>query len=281
MLRFDQERALAALPRLLPSEEERREAVEIVRADRLRRRRDHARERGRAREDRADSGPRRGRQGAGGEAGRAGAPELGSRGEMKKEQDPSEIAHREAGARVPGLSGADRALRRARAGDHGGRASLRRVLADRRGRGGRGGADPADPGRAGGQDPGGRGAARSRHRALPAGRCAAQPRRRRQGGRDRARGRGRDPDEGQPAHRRADGRGGAEGDRAADRAPDQPRVHHGRADLSQAARGDRRRDQHLPRPRDQGRHRPERDRHGACARASSGPRSRSCRRSRR
>jgi hypothetical protein len=31
MLRFDQERALAALPRLLPSEQERREAVDIVR----------------------------------------------------------------------------------------------------------------------------------------------------------------------------------------------------------------------------------------------------------
>jgi uncharacterized tellurite resistance protein B-like protein len=31
MLRFDQERALAALPRLLPIEKERREAVDIVR----------------------------------------------------------------------------------------------------------------------------------------------------------------------------------------------------------------------------------------------------------
>ena len=31
MLRFDRERALGALPRLLPTEEERREAVEIVR----------------------------------------------------------------------------------------------------------------------------------------------------------------------------------------------------------------------------------------------------------
>ena len=31
MLRFDQERALAALPRLLPTEDERREAVDIVR----------------------------------------------------------------------------------------------------------------------------------------------------------------------------------------------------------------------------------------------------------
>jgi len=31
MLRFDQERALAALPLMLPSEEERREAVDIVR----------------------------------------------------------------------------------------------------------------------------------------------------------------------------------------------------------------------------------------------------------
>ena len=31
MLRFDQERALAALPRLLPTEQERREAVDIVR----------------------------------------------------------------------------------------------------------------------------------------------------------------------------------------------------------------------------------------------------------
>jgi tellurite resistance protein len=31
MLRFDQERALAALPRMLPTEKERREAIEIVR----------------------------------------------------------------------------------------------------------------------------------------------------------------------------------------------------------------------------------------------------------
>ena len=53
MLRFDQERALAALPRLLPTEEERREAVA-----RLRGWRDHAGERCHARKDRAHSGAR-------------------------------------------------------------------------------------------------------------------------------------------------------------------------------------------------------------------------------
>ena len=42
--------------------------------------------------------------------------------------------------------------------------------------------------------------------------------------------------------------------------PDQPRVHHGRADLPVPAVHHRRRDQHRPRSRDQGRHRPERDR---------------------
>ena len=46
----------------------------------------------------------------------------------------------------------------------------------------------------------------------------------------------------------------------AHRAADQPRLHHGRAELPRAALHHRRRGQHLPRPRDQGRHRPERDR---------------------
>ena len=91
-------------------------------------------------------------------------------------------------------------------------------------------------------------------------RRAAQPRGRGQGGRAGPGRQGRAVDEGQPAHRRADGRGGGQGDRPAHRAADQPCVHHGRADLRGPAVHHRRCDQHLPGPRDQGRHRPERDR---------------------
>ena len=65
-----------------------------------------------------------------------------------------------------------------------------------------------------------------------------------------------------------------QGDRPAHRAPDQPRLHHGRADLSRAAVHHRRRDQHLPRPRDQGRHRPERDRPASRRSGSGEPRGR-------
>ena len=62
-----------------------------------------------------------------------------------------------------------------------------------------------------------------------------------------ARGQGRSADEGQPAHRRADGRGGQARDRAAHRAPHQPLLRHGRADLPQGADHHRRRDQHRAR----------------------------------
>ena len=61
MLRFDQERALA-LPRLLPTEEERR-GLGYRAPDRLRGWRDHAGERGHARKDRAHSGARPSGQG--------------------------------------------------------------------------------------------------------------------------------------------------------------------------------------------------------------------------
>ena len=175
MLRFDQERALAALPRMLPTEDERREALEH-RAARSATRTARSAPEGEAvlaRIER-DPGPRpagapsaAAARGSGRRARRRRRPERrGQRDEMK-EQDPAEIAPpQQAGARVSGLSGADRALRRARAGDHGGRASLRRVLADGRGRGRRGRPDPADPGRARGQDPGRRRAVRPRHRGL-------------------------------------------------------------------------------------------------------------------
>ncbi len=102
--------------------------------------------------------------------------------------------------------------------------------------------------------------ARARSRRLRDHRRAAEPRRRGKSGRARAPRQGEAADEGQPAHRRADGSRGPQGDRAQDIAADQPLLHHGRRDLSEAARHHRRGDQHLPDARGQGRHRPERDR---------------------
>ena len=116
----------------------------------------------------------------------------------------------------------------------------------------------------------------ARARAGPRGagdrRRAAQPRRGRPGGGADPRRQGRAPDEGEPAHRRADEGGDRRGDRAAHRAADQPRLHHGRARPPGDAVHHRRGDQHLPEPRRQARHRPERhrplggDRHGDAAR---------------
>jgi hypothetical protein len=91
MLRFDEERALNALPLMLPTEKGRREAVDIVRADRLRRRRDHAGERGHARADRAYPRPRQAGGGQARDQGCADAPGPTGR-QMKKERDPVDVA---------------------------------------------------------------------------------------------------------------------------------------------------------------------------------------------
>ena len=131
-----------------------------------------------------------------------------------------------------------------------------------RGRGGgrRGGPDRAGARRTGGEDPRRRRRARHRPDRADDRRRAAQPRRRRLRRHADPRGQGRAPDEGQPAHRRADARSDRLGDRPADRPADQPRLHHGRAGPPRDAVHHRRRDQHLPRPRCQARHRPERHR---------------------
>ena len=102
-----------------------------------------------------------------------------------------------------------------------------------------------------------------------------------EGGRARARGQGRSADEGQPAHRRADGRGRQARDRAAHGAPRQPLLRDGRADLRRDADHHRRRRQHRADAGGQGRHHPERDRPRARAAASPRCASRSCRRWRR
>ncbi len=85
-----------------------------------------------------------------------------------------------------------------------------------------------------------------------------------------ARGQGRGADEGQPAHRRADGRGGQARDRAAHLAARQPLLRDGRAEPRRAADHHRRRGQHRADAGGQGRHRPERDRSRACAGRSRG-----------
>ena len=71
-------------------------------------------------------------------------------------------------------------------------------------------------------------------------------------------------DEGQPAHRRADGRGGRARRRHPHRAAHQPCLRHGRAGLSRPADHHRRRHQYRADPGRQGRYRAERDRSGAC-----------------
>jgi hypothetical protein len=95
------------------------------------------------------------------------------------------------------------------AGGHGRGPPLRRELAERGDRRRQARADHADPGRAEDQDRGGGAKLPARSVALRNRRCAAQPRLGGQGGRAGARGKRRAADEGQPAHRRAAGRGGA------------------------------------------------------------------------
>ena len=82
----------------------------------------------------------------------------------------------------------------------------------------------------------------------------------------------RDPgaDEGQPAHRPPPPRSRAEGGEPADRAAAQPLRPDLLASLRPARHSFGRRDQHRARPRPEARHRPERDLHGACARAGAG-----------
>ena len=142
--------------------------------------------------------------------------------------------------------------------------------------------DRADPGRASRAHPRRRPQRRtwtSRHSTLVD--VRAQPRLRRQSRRAGARGRGRGADEGQPAHRRADGRGGRARHRHPHGAPDQPLLRHGRARPHGPADHHRRRRQHRADLDGQGRHRAERDRSGAGAAASTRCGSRSCRRWRR
>ena len=93
-----------------------------------------------------------------------------------------------------------------------------------------------------------------------------------------ARRQGRGADEGQPAHRRADGRRGQARHRPAHRAAHQPLLRDGRARPRRRADHHRRRGQHRADARRQGRHRAERDR--PRARAGRRPRcgSRSSRR---
>ena len=160
-------------------------------------------------------------------------------------------------------------------------ASLRHDRHRRGGGGRRRRAGDADPGGAGGEDPRRGRDRRGRHRRLPPGAGAAQPRRRGTGRGAGARGRGRDADEGLAAHRRADARGGGGGDRAAHRAAPEPRLHHGRAHLPAPPDGDRRRGEHRPDARGEARHRAERHRPGARPWASGSRASRSSRRWRR
>jgi phosphate acetyltransferase len=88
----------------------------------------------------------------------------------------------------------------------------------------------------------------------------AQPRFGRPGRLAGAHRRCRGADEGQPAHRRADGRSRRPRQRPAHLAPDQPRLRDGRADLPPAAADHRRGDQHRPDAGREGRHHPQRHR---------------------
>ena len=110
-----------------------------------------------------------------------------------------------------------------------------RDCAARPARGGPARFDRARARRAGGQDPGRRPGGGVDLGSVPDRPGAAQPR---GGGAGRGAGPGRrggSPDEGEPAHRRADGCGRALGDRAADGAAHQPRLRHGRAVLPASA----------------------------------------------
>ena len=97
----------------------------------------------------------------------------------------------------------------------------------------------------------------------------AQPRLGRQGRRAGARRTGRSPDEGQPAYRRADGRRRGARYRHPHRPPHQPLLRHGRAGPFPGPDHLRRRREHRADARGEGRHRAERDRPCAGALAPS------------
>ena len=120
--------------------------------------------------------------------------------------------------------------------------------------------DRADPGRPAGAHRGGREAARHRHRRLPIVDAPYSQASAAKAVRARARGQGRGADEGQPAHRRADGRGRPARDGPAHGAADQPLLRDGRAVVCRDADRHRRRGQHRADDGGQGRHHPERDR---------------------
>ena len=146
---------------------------------------------------------------------------------------------------------AAREIRQARGGgprpaqaQGGGGAPLRCVVAGSGVRGRRSRPDRAHPGRAAGQDPLGGEKHRQGPRQLAPGRRSPQPRRRREGGGAGQGRRGRGADEGQPAHRRADGRRGRPRGRPAHGAAGQPLLRHGRARPSRRAHHHRRGGQH-------------------------------------
>ena len=155
---------------------------------------------------------------------------------------------------------ADQGRRQAPADGHGGRPSLRRGFARRRGGSSADGPAPADPGRAAGAHTRGGRQGLARYRRLRAGRRPAQPRLGRQGRRAGARRTGRSPDEGQPAYRRADGRRRGARYRHPHRPPHQPLLRHGRAGPFPGPDHLRRRREHRADARGEGRHRAERDR---------------------
>ena len=161
------------------------------------------------------------------------------------------------------------------------RPSLRSRRAAGPDRGGEARTDRSGSGRSGGEDP--RRRARRGHRplAVPDRSGGAQPCRRGESGRAGARRPGRRADEGEPSHRRADGRGRVDRRRAPYGAAHLARVRDGRPDLSAAPDGHRLRDQSLSESRGQGRHLPERDRSRAYPRRSRSRGSRSCPPSRR
>src|SRR5690606_26090437 len=101
---------------------------------------------------------------------------------------------------------------------------------------------------------------RARHLRDPRGGRAAQPCRGPARRRTRARRRGRDPHQGQPAHRRADVGGGGLGLGPAHQAPRQPLLRDPDAALPAAVPGHRCRGQPRARPAAEGGHRAERDR---------------------
>ena len=107
----------------------------------------------------------------------------------------------------------------------------------------------ANPCRSGGEDQGHGGQARPQHQRLRNRRRPAQRSRGRQGRRADPCGQGRNADERQPAHRRADAQRHRKGNGAAHRASHQPCLRHGRAGLCRHGVRHRCRHQHLPRSR--------------------------------